>query len=98
MALKIKKTTMLTRKFQLGFCGDWVEIYERTPHPKHAGAFFLAFRKRFGRKVLPLFWGITAGGARVMTENFKMRRYNPTELCLLIASKFSNQFVPLSVR
>ena len=68
MALKIKKTTMLTRKFQLGFCGDWVEIYERTPHPKHAGAFFLAFRKRFGRKVLPLFWGITAGGARVMTE------------------------------
>ena len=92
---------MLTRKFQLGFCGDWVEIYEQMPHPKHQGEFFLAFRKRFGRKVLPLFCGMTVGGAKIMAESFKTLRYDPTALCLLIASKFNErsvQFVPLSAR
>ena len=92
---------MLTRKFQLGFCGDWVEIYERTPRPKDQGEFFLAFRERRGRKVLPLFCGITAGGAKIMAKSFKTRRYDPTELCLLIGSKLnerSAQFVPLAIR
>lgn len=78
---------MLTRKFQLGFCGGWVEIYERTPNPKDEGRFILTFRKRFGRKVLPLFSGITAGGAEIMMERFKLLRYDPTELLLLIARK-----------
>ena len=90
---------MLTRKFQLGFCGDWIEIYEQVPHPKDQGEFFLSFRKRYGRKVLPLFCGITAGGAKIMAENFKQHRYDPTELCLFVGRKLdddSAQLVPLS--
>lgn len=92
---------MLTRKFQLGFCGDWVEIYERTPRPKNEGEFFLAFRKRFSSEVLPLFCGITAGGAVIMVESFRTLRYDPTELLLLIGSKLNDRFarfVSLSAR
>ena len=92
---------MLTRKFQLGFCGDWIEIYEQVPHPKDQGELFLSFRKRSGRKVLPLFCGITAGGAKIMAKNFKTLHYDPTELCLLVGRKLNNgsaQLVALSSR
>ena len=91
---------MLIRRFQLGLCGDWVEIYEQTPRPKNQGKFFLAFRKKFGRKVLPLMCGITAGGAKVLAESFKKPRGEDlTALCSLIARKLEGkcaEFVPLS--
>ena len=87
----------MTRKFQFGFCGDWVEIYEQMPSPRNSGEFLLVFRKKFERKVLPLFCGITAGGAEVLAADFIAHRYDPTELCLLIVSKLNDrfaQFVP----
>jgi len=90
---------MSTRRFQLGFCGDWVEIYEQIPRPKNQGEFFLAFRKRRARKVLPLLCGITAGGVKVMVDDFRARRYDPTELVLLIGRKLNDkcaEFVSLS--
>jgi len=75
------------RTFQMGFCGDFIEIYKRVPRPKDEGEFFLAFREKRGRKVLPLFCGITAGGEKVMAESFKKLRFDPTELCVLIGRK-----------
>ena len=90
----------LERTFQMSFCGDFVEIYKRVPRPKYEGEFFLAFRKKRGRKILPLFCGITTGGAKVMAECFKKLRFDQTELCLLIGRKLgekSAQFVPLTI-
>lgn len=89
---------MFKRVFQMGFCGDWVEIYERIPQPKHEGKFFLAFRKKWGRKITPLFSCITAGGVKKMTELFKKHRFDPTELCFLIAGKLREGSIPLVVR
>ena len=89
------------RTFQMGFCGDFVEIYKRVPRPKDEGEFFLAFRKKRGRKVLPLFCGITAGGEKVMAESFRKLRFDPTKLCLLIGRKLgekSAQYVPLAIQ
>ena len=94
----LQERVRFKRVFQLGFCGDWVEIYERMPQPKYEGKFFLAFRKRWRRKVLSLFSGITAGGVENMTESFKKHRFDPTELCSLIASKLGEKFVSLVVR
>ena len=77
----------LKRVFHYSFCGDWVEIYEQTPQPKCEGKFILTFRKKRERKVFPLFSGITAGGVENMVESFKKNRFDPAELCSLIASK-----------
>lgn len=41
--------------FQLGLCGDWVEIRKTTPTPKHEGEFSLVFRRKRKRDCLPLF-------------------------------------------
>ena len=93
--------SQLERTFQMGFCGDFVEIYKQVPHPKDEGEFFLAFRKKRSRKVLPLFCGITADGQEVMAECFKELRFDPTKLCFLIGRKLgekSAQFMPLAIQ
>lgn len=76
------------RVFRMGFCTDgFVEIYEIRPRPWDMGEFFLAFRKKWARKVVQLFCGITAGGAKHMADCFRKRDFDPTELLLSIERK-----------
>jgi len=70
--------------FKMGLCGDWVEIYQIIPPPKCEGEFFLAFREKRKRKILPLFCGITVGGVKILVRNFKQRRIDLTNLLLFI--------------
>ena len=87
--------------FRLGFCGDWVEIYKQTPPPRDQGEFFLAFRERRARKVLPLMTGLTAGGVKVITESLTQRpgfklSETLTRLCLAIGEKMRDpRFAPI---
>ncbi|KPJ54886.1 hypothetical protein AMJ47_02325 [Parcubacteria bacterium DG_72] len=79
------------RIFKLGLCGDWVEIYKITPPPKTEGEFFLAFREKRKRKVLPLFCGITIGGVEALIKDFKQRHVDLTKLLLFIMDRFQNR-------
>lgn len=96
-----RRFAMFVRKFQFSLCGDWIEIYEQVPNPEDGGAFFLAFRKKFGRKVLPFLCGLTASGANLLAESFKTPGHEClTQVCLLIGEKLKGRFtelVPLSV-
>ena len=47
---------MLTRKFQLGFCGDWIEIYEQVPHPKDQGELFSLSGKDLAGRFYLFLW------------------------------------------
>jgi hypothetical protein len=79
------------RVFGAGFCTDWIEIYRIIPRPKVEGAFFLAFRERRKRKVLPLFCGITIGGVERLIKILKQGLYDPTELSLFIGSRLRDE-------
>jgi len=89
------------RVFQLGFCGDWVEIYQQMPAPENQGAFFLAFRKKWARRVTPLMSGITVGGVKAITGSLTQRpgvqlSEALTRLCLAIGEKMRDpRLVPV---
>lgn len=93
------KREVVKRVFQMGFCTDGLlEIYRRVPRPRHDGEFFLAFRKKRARKVLPLFSGITAFGAKLAIEDFRNRRNDLTRLLLRIGEKLkSTPMVPIQI-
>jgi len=63
---------MVRRRFKcilrIGLCGSWIELYEieGTTYPRFGGHFFLAFRKKWERKVLPFMTGLTGGGAKII--------------------------------
>jgi hypothetical protein len=79
---------MFIKKFQRHFLGHWIEVYERSPHPKNTeGTFFvMVFRKRYGRKVLPIFNSLTASGVEfLISEVCKGFYFSPTSPCLSIA-------------
>lgn len=95
MMLKRKR---FKRVFKVGLCGDWVEIYRKSPQPKTEGAFFLAFRENGKRKVLPLLCGITIGGVESLIKSFKQCRINLTNLVLLINDRsHDKRFPPVSL-
>ena len=94
---------MFKRIFQIGFCGDWVEIYKQTPPPKYDGKFILAFREKRKRKVFPLMAGMTMGGAKATIESltqppgFKLS-VALTQLCLAIGEKMKDpHFIPVTL-
>lgn len=65
----------------VGFCTDgYVEIYKIKPQPKEMGAFFLAYRMKYAKKVVQLHCGMTAGGAKTMISAFNKRMVNLTAL------------------
>jgi len=79
------------RIFKLGLCGDWVEIYQIIPPPRCEGEFFLAFRERRKRKILPLFCGITVGGVKALVKDFEQRRIDLTKLLFFIMDRFQDR-------
>lgn len=61
----------------MGFCTDgYVEIYEIKPQPEDMGAFFLAHRMKYAKKVVQLRCGMTAGGAKTIISAFNKRIVN----------------------
>ena len=80
------------RIFSMGFCGDWVELWELKPHPKDQGEFLFAFREFRKRKVLPLISGITAGGAEMIKKDLTTDRSAETltRLCISIGIKLDD--------
>ena len=73
--------------FQMLLCGSPVQISRLTPSPADQGENFLAFRETRISPIVPLFSGITRGGARRMIADFQSRRFNPTSLVMLIGFK-----------
>ncbi|MCX6745445.1 MAG: hypothetical protein NTX00_00325 [Candidatus Parcubacteria bacterium] len=63
-------------------CGEFVELFKLNPPPRDMGAFFIALRQKWSRKILILECGLTKGGA----DLFK-KKFNPTTLLELIALK-----------
>lgn len=95
------------RVFRIGICGDWVEIYERMPpRPRLEGQFFLAYRKRYQGKVLPLMTGLTHGGVESIRRTLGQRpgftlSQALTQLVLLIGERVNGpaySFVPTAAR
>jgi hypothetical protein len=87
--------------FSLGFCSDWVEVYQLKPRPKDQGEYLFAFRKKSKRKVFPLMTGLTMGGVEVIIKSltrrpgFKLSK-TLTQLCLAIGEKMGNpHFTPV---
>lgn len=81
LAILAKSKFRHKRVFQMGFCTDgYVEIYEIKPHPEEMGAFFLAYRQKWARKITQLYCGLTAGGAKSAIKAFNKRRIDLTAL------------------
>ncbi len=88
------------RVFQLGFCGDWVEIYRLTPRPKDQGEFFVVFREKRKRKALPLMFGVTPGGVKLLIQSWTQHpgfalSEALTRLCLVIGDKMRGSCAPI---